>query len=108
MFDATWGRGRDVSDPAELAAILSEAGVDGEASLEKARSPQAKTELRAATDAAIGLGVFGVPTTVVGSELFWGSDQLDFILAFIAGRDAGENASLDALIARPPDLERPR
>jgi hypothetical protein len=30
-----------------------------------------------ATSAAIGLGVFGVPTVQVGDELFWGDDRLE-------------------------------
>jgi 2-hydroxychromene-2-carboxylate isomerase len=35
-----------------------------------------KERLRDATERAGDLGVFGVPTVVVGSEVFWGDDQL--------------------------------
>ncbi len=36
-----------------------------------------KDALRRATDEALGLGVFGVPTVLIGGELFWGDDRLD-------------------------------
>ena len=36
-----------------------------------------KDGLRALNDQALALGVFGVPTVVVGTELFWGDDRLD-------------------------------
>jgi 2-hydroxychromene-2-carboxylate isomerase len=37
---------------------------------------QVKDELRAITGEALGAGVFGVPTVLVGEELFWGDDRL--------------------------------
>ena len=36
-----------------------------------------KQALRSVTDEALALGVFGVPTIAVGSELFWGDDRLE-------------------------------
>ena len=36
-----------------------------------------KQAVKDATDAAIDLGVFGVPTVQVGDELFWGDDRLE-------------------------------
>jgi 2-hydroxychromene-2-carboxylate isomerase len=36
-----------------------------------------KAAVKDATDAAIELGVFGVPTVQVGDELFWGDDRLE-------------------------------
>ncbi len=41
------------------------------------RDPDVKRSLRAATDSALALGVFGVPTIAVGGELFWGDDRLE-------------------------------
>jgi len=51
----------------ELRDALSDAGV--------------KDSLRHATDDALALGVFGVPTIVIGEELFWGDDRLDDAVA---------------------------
>jgi 2-hydroxychromene-2-carboxylate isomerase len=39
--------------------------------------PTVKDGLRAVNDQALALGVFGVPTVAVGTELFWGDDRLD-------------------------------
>jgi 2-hydroxychromene-2-carboxylate isomerase len=38
--------------------------------------PDVKDALRRATDEALALGVFGVPTISVGEKLFWGDDRL--------------------------------
>ena len=40
------------------------------------RGSEVKLALRAATQDAHELGVFGVPTVAVGDELFWGDDRL--------------------------------
>jgi 2-hydroxychromene-2-carboxylate isomerase len=36
-----------------------------------------KDRLKAQTDEVLALGVFGVPTVVLGTELFWGDDRLE-------------------------------
>ena len=36
-----------------------------------------KDALRAATEEAAGRGVIGVPTVVVGDEVYWGDDRLE-------------------------------
>ena len=53
------------------------AGIDRDDLDAAMRDPEVKRVLRAATDAAHELGVFGVPTIAVGEELFWGDDRLE-------------------------------
>jgi 2-hydroxychromene-2-carboxylate isomerase len=48
-----------------------------------------KDALRRATDEALALGVFGVPTVVIGEELFWGDDRLDEAAAASGSHPAG-------------------
>ena len=36
------------------------------------------------SEAAIARGVFGAPTYVVGDQLFWGQDRLDFLDRLLA------------------------
>ena len=38
-----------------------------------------RQELIDETQAALARGVFGAPTFVVGGEIFWGKDRMDFI-----------------------------
>ncbi len=39
--------------------------------------PDVKAQLRATTDGAHEQGVIGVPTVVIGEQLFWGDDRLE-------------------------------
>lgn len=75
-FDALFVDGRDISEPAAAMAIGSELGLDGEALVRAAATPEAKTTLRARTDEALERGIFGSPFFVVDGEPFWGSDRL--------------------------------
>src|SRR5262249_14217803 len=52
----------------------------------RAESAEGERLLKAATDAARKLGIFGAPTFAVGPEIFWGDDRLEEALAFAAGR----------------------
>jgi 2-hydroxychromene-2-carboxylate isomerase len=62
-LDSVLEAGRRVGiDPAVLQAALAD--------------PEVKDALRKNTDEALALGVFGVPTVVVGGALFWGDDRL--------------------------------
>jgi len=69
--------GRDLSDPAAVTDAAFAAGIEGEALLAAASTPEVKAALRARTDAAIALGVRGVPSLVVGDQAFWGDDRLE-------------------------------
>jgi len=87
LFQAVWVRGLHVSEPAVVAELATEVGLDGAKLVETAQQPEAKARLRAQTDAAIAAGVFGVPTMIVGGELFWGYDDWPFLELFLAGKD---------------------
>ncbi|MFL5818972.1 MAG: 2-hydroxychromene-2-carboxylate isomerase [Conexibacter sp.] len=69
--------GRDLSDPAAVRDAASTAGIEREALLAAASSPSVKAALRERTDAAIALGVRGVPSVVVDDQAFWGDDRLE-------------------------------
>ncbi|MEZ5439840.1 MAG: 2-hydroxychromene-2-carboxylate isomerase [Lysobacteraceae bacterium] len=45
----------------------------------QARASSHADTLVANTEAAVGANVFGVPSCVVGTEVFWGQDRLDFV-----------------------------
>jgi 2-hydroxychromene-2-carboxylate isomerase len=56
--------------------------------LQPARDPdsqEVKAELKANTDAAIARGIFGVPTCEVDGKLFWGTDGLSMLRAYLEG-----------------------
>jgi 2-hydroxychromene-2-carboxylate isomerase len=87
IFHAGWGEGADLADRGELAAAIDAAGLDGDALMNRASEPTAKSRLRAETEQAIERGVFGIPTMIVADELFWGVDQLEYLELHLDGRD---------------------
>ena len=60
---------------------MARAGLDGPSLVQRAQDDAVKQALRTETDAALAAGVFGAPAFVVGGELFWGQDRLDFVEA---------------------------
>jgi 2-hydroxychromene-2-carboxylate isomerase len=76
---AVWAEERDIADANVLCVIAGETGMDGDALLAAADSPEVAAEYAANTAEAIAHGVFGVPTYVYRDELFWGQDRLDFL-----------------------------
>ncbi len=70
-------RGHDLSLPVHVLESAERIGLDP-LDVERATGdPDVKLALRQATDAALELGVFGVPTVAVAGELFWGDDRLE-------------------------------
>jgi 2-hydroxychromene-2-carboxylate isomerase len=79
LMRAVWAEQRNIADPATLVAIADEQGLKGEDLLAAAGDPAVAAAYQANTEAAIAAGVFGAPTFVIGEELFWGQDRLDFV-----------------------------
>ncbi|MDX2275082.1 MAG: 2-hydroxychromene-2-carboxylate isomerase [Hyphomonadaceae bacterium] len=77
IYQLEFGEGRDISDPLTAAEALRRAGLDP-ALVQRAQDQDVKDALRAATEEAQQLGVFGAPTfTTPDGELFWGNDRLE-------------------------------
>lgn len=81
VYLANFAEDRDIADPAVVASILAALGRP-EGTLAAAQSDPAKAKLRAQTERAAALGIFGAPTFVVGTELFWGNDRLEAAVAW--------------------------
>jgi 2-hydroxychromene-2-carboxylate isomerase len=79
ILRALWVEERDIADPATLADIAGVEGLDGGALLAAADSPEVAAAYDSDTEEAIRRGVFGAPTVVIGEEVFWGQDRLDFV-----------------------------
>jgi carboxymethylenebutenolidase len=78
ILAAVWAHERNIADPAVLAQLLSELGLPAQA-LEKSQSQAVQECYERYTQEAIEAGVFGAPSYVVGGEIFWGQDRLDFL-----------------------------
>jgi 2-hydroxychromene-2-carboxylate isomerase len=75
-FRAAFQQGHDLGVPERVLHLAGEMGLDQRAVEEATQDSEVKLALRAATQDAHELGVFGVPTLAVGDELFWGEDRL--------------------------------
>ncbi len=82
VYRANFGDDQEISEPTVLAALLRDVGANPDALLADAASPDVKEHLRAQTEQAQRLGIFGAPSFVVRDELFWGNDRLDDALAY--------------------------
>lgn len=75
---AIWAQERNLADATELAAVLTECGLDAQR-LAQARDADNLALYAQHTMEAIDVGVFGAPSYVVDGEIFWGQDRLDFV-----------------------------
>jgi 2-hydroxychromene-2-carboxylate isomerase len=76
-FRQVFAAGRDMSDVDNVLIAAAACELHPNAVLKGIEMQSVKDKLRAATDEALSLGVEGVPTVAVGSELFWGDDRLE-------------------------------
>jgi 2-hydroxychromene-2-carboxylate isomerase len=83
-FHAEFGEGRSI-DEATLREVLTGLNVDAASALAAAQGESVKNALRAQTEEAQRLGLFGAPTFVTADgELFWGNDRLEQAIAWAA------------------------
>jgi 2-hydroxychromene-2-carboxylate isomerase len=98
-LDAVFRDGRDVSDPLVIADLARTLGVaDPEAAL---ADPAVKQRLRENTDGASARGIFGVPTLVIGEEIFWGHDGFDMALDYLERPQVFQDAAIQAIETLP-------
>jgi 2-hydroxychromene-2-carboxylate isomerase len=81
---AYFADGRDISQPAVLAEVLGECGLDVARVLAGAAEQDIKDQLKAQVEGAIVRGVFGAPFMFVDGEAFWGHDRLPHIDRWLA------------------------
>lgn len=63
--------------PDHVEAILSALGKSASDVVAQARTVETDERLKAVTDAARRLAIFGSPSFAVGQEIFWGDDRLE-------------------------------
>ena len=76
---AVWAEEKNIADPAIIIAIANNLGLDGELLISQSTSTKITKSFECNTQDALGAGVFGAPTYVVGEQLFWGQDRIEFL-----------------------------
>jgi 2-hydroxychromene-2-carboxylate isomerase len=85
VYRAEFTQGRSIADRAVIAQVLRDSGVDADAdaAMAAAESTENKAALRAVTEQARSLGIYGAPSfTTASGELFWGNDRMEQALSW--------------------------
>ena len=83
IFDAIFGEGLDAADPEGWKKLVARIGLDPKEANRRIADPAVKAALRSNTEEAVSRGVFGVPSFVVGDEVFWGADATEMFLDYL-------------------------
>jgi 2-hydroxychromene-2-carboxylate isomerase len=85
-FHHMWREPKKMDDPEVAVKALNSSGLDGAKLLARAQEPEVKAKLIENTQSAVERGAFGSPTFFVGSEMFFGKEQLRDVEEMVAGK----------------------
>jgi 2-hydroxychromene-2-carboxylate isomerase len=79
VLKAVWQDEMNPCDPATLAGLIKDIGLDADTIMQHGSEPKWDAMRKADTQSALDRGVFGAPSYVIGDEIFWGQDRLEFV-----------------------------
>jgi len=85
MFTAMWVDAKNIAEPDVLMEVVGSAGLDGPQMARAVQEQSVKQSLIDVTNAAVERGVFGAPTMIVGDEMHFGQDRLEWVERALAG-----------------------
>jgi 2-hydroxychromene-2-carboxylate isomerase len=102
IFDYIWTEGAPVHTDAGIQSLAERLQVENLTQL--LDSQAAKQQLRVNTDRAIAEGVYGVPTFVVGTERFWGFDQMEMLCDWLVNPNEMKHVETQRFAKLPSGL----
>lgn len=112
LFHHVWRGGQSATDATRLGALqalLQDHMAQRHKAWSDAQWPDSevvKQRLRANTDEALALGLFGVPALVVNGHAFWGLDALPMLRAYLDGDAWFASGAWDAAARLPVGVRR--
>ncbi len=79
FFKAAWVDSLNLNDGKILEKFIKNMDINPKLFEEKISNQKIKDDLKNLTTAAFKKGVFGAPTFIVGSKIFFGQDRLEFV-----------------------------
>jgi 2-hydroxychromene-2-carboxylate isomerase len=79
VMRAEWAEGQDIGDLEVLKSVARRIGMDPDAVVAAAQDATNLAQLEHNAEEAQHKGVFGVPSFIIGEDIFWGNDRLDFV-----------------------------
>jgi len=86
VYRHMWCEPKKMDDPGVIRAALEESKLPVDALMDGMQEPAVKQQLIANTEDSVARGAFGSPSFFVGTELFFGKDQLDDVEREIAAQ----------------------
>jgi 2-hydroxychromene-2-carboxylate isomerase len=77
VYQANFVADRDIAERAVIANCLRQIDIDFEPVISAVMNRDSKARFRAQTERAVRQNIFGAPSFVSNSELFWGNDRLE-------------------------------
>ena len=84
LMSAVWVREEDVSETSVVMGAIERSGGRVDDFLAAADHSNVQDIIIENSELAVSKGVFGVPSYVVGEEVFWGQDRLEFLDQFLS------------------------
>jgi 2-hydroxychromene-2-carboxylate isomerase len=85
-FHHMWVEPKKMDDPEIARSAISGSGIDAAKLFARAQESEVKSKLIENTQTAVERGAFGSPTFFVGSEIFFGKEQLREVEELISGK----------------------
>lgn len=85
-FARVWGLGEDMSSETVLRGLAIDLGWSPDEFLGFIVSPKAAERFEDCNQDAHRRGVFGVPMMVIGEQMWWGNDRLEFLEEFLRSK----------------------
>jgi 2-hydroxychromene-2-carboxylate isomerase len=101
LFRHVWCSGQDAANPERLASLTAELAPQVDP-----QSTEVKDRLKANTDEALALNLFGVPSLVVDGQVFWGNDALPMLRACLLGDPWFQSPEWTGVSAVPVGVQR--
>ena len=83
LMRTVWVREEDVSETSVVIGAIERSGGSIDDLLAAANHSNVQDIIIENSEQAVSKGVFGVPSYVVGEEVFWGQDRLEFLDLFL-------------------------
>ncbi len=79
ILTAVWAEERNIADEETLLAIADDRGFDGASLIAVGGTDEIQSQWEQYSRDALATGVFGAPSYVLGEQIFWGQDRLEFL-----------------------------
>jgi len=86
LFGHAYGEGARTFDDQTLLTLAHGVGLDGDRLVAEIDAPETQARHHRTLEAALSVGVFGVPSFVIAGEVFWGNDRIVLLRDHLAAQ----------------------